>query len=151
VVDASGGSLPQADVKVRNVDTGFTQTTATDAAGAFLFSRLPVGNYELRVEKAGFTTYVQSGITLTVNQVANQTVTLQVGQVSERISVEANAELVATRTATTGQLIAQRLVVDLPLNGRGAQSLVFLSPGTVNLSGRYCGVDCHGGVYPGEQ
>jgi hypothetical protein len=151
VADASGGVLPDAQVTVRNTDTGFVQSATTDAAGAFLFSRLPVGNYELRVEKAGFTAYVQSGITLAVNQVANQTVTMQVGQVSEKVSVEANAELVATRTATTGQLVNQRLVVDLPLNGRGAQSLVFIAPGTVNLSGRYCGVDCHGGVYPGEQ
>jgi hypothetical protein len=76
---------------------------------------------------------------------------MQVGQVSEKVTVEANAELVTTRTATAGQLVTQRQVVDLPLNGRGAQTLVFISPGTVNLSGRYCGVDCHGGVYPGEQ
>ena len=76
---------------------------------------------------------------------------MQVGQVSEKVTVEANAELVTTRSATGGQLVNQRLVVDLPLNGRGAQSLVFIAPGTVNLTGRYCGVDCHGGVYPGEQ
>ena len=70
---------------------------------------------------------------------------------TEKVTVEANAELVTTRSATGGQLVNQRLVVDLPLNGRGAQSLVFIAPGTVNLTGRYCGVDCHGGVYPGEQ
>ncbi len=151
VLDSSGASLPGAQVTVRNVDTSLTQTVNTDSAGAFLFSRLPVGTYQLTVEKAGFTTYVQSGIQLTVNQTANQTVTMQVGQVTEKVTVEANAELVTTRSATGGQLVNQRLVVDLPLNGRGAQSLVFIAPGTVNLTGRYCGVDCHGGVYPGEQ
>src|SRR3954454_7567730 len=151
VTDTSGGALADARVTARNTETGFTQTTNTDASGAFLFSRLPVGSYELRVEKTGFTEYVQSGITLTVNQAANQMITMQVGQVSEKVTVEANAELVSTRTATTGQLVSERQVVDLPLNGRGAQSLVFIAPGTVNLSGRYCGVDCHGGVYPGEQ
>jgi hypothetical protein len=151
VLDSSGASLPGAQVTVRNVDTSLTQTVTTDAAGAFLFSRLPVGTYQLTVEKAGFTTYVQSGMELTVNQTANQTVTMQVGQVTEKVTVEANAELVTTRSATGGQLVNQRLVVDLPLNGRGAQSLVFIAPGTVNLTGRYCGVDCHGGVYPGEQ
>ena len=67
VVDASGGTLPDAQVTARNTDTGFSQKTTTDAAGAFLFSRLPVGNYELRVEKPGFTSYVQSGITLTAS------------------------------------------------------------------------------------
>jgi hypothetical protein len=151
VLDASGGSLPEAKVTVRNVDTGFTQTASTDTAGAFLFSRLPVGTYQLTVEKQGFTTYVQSGIRLTVNEVANQTVTMQVGQLSEKVTVEANAELVTTRSATGGQLVNEHLIVDMPLNGRGAQSLVFIAPGTVNLTGRYCGVDCHGGVYPGEQ
>jgi hypothetical protein len=151
VLDSSGASLPGAQVTVRNVDTSLTQTVTTDAAGAFLFSRLPVGTYQLTVEKAGFTTYVQSGMELTVNQTANQTVTMQVGQVTEKVTVEANAELVTTRSATGGQLVNQRLVVDLPLNGRGAQSLVFIAPGTVNLTGRYCGVDCHGGVYQGEQ
>jgi len=151
VADPSGAFLPGSQVTVRNVDTGFTQTISTDPSGSFLFSRLPVGTYELTVEKAGFTTYVQSGIQLTVNQTATQTVTLQVGQVTEQVTVEANAELVTTRSATVGQLVNQRLVVDLPLNGRGAQSLVFIAPGTVNLTSRYCGVDCHGGVYPGEQ
>ena len=54
------------------MDTGLTQTVNTDSAGSFLFSRLPVGTYQLTGEKAGFTTYVQSGIQLTVNQTANQ-------------------------------------------------------------------------------
>jgi hypothetical protein len=151
VMDRTGAAVPEAKVTIRNVDTGFVQTTSSDATGTYLFSRLPIGNYELRVEKEGFSAYLQAGITLTVNQAANQPVTLQVGQVTERVTVEANAELVTTRTATAGQLIDQRRVVDLPLNGRGAQSLVFLSAGSIDLSGRYCGVDCHGGVYPGEQ
>ncbi len=151
VLDGSGGAIPGAGVTMRNVDTGFTQTSNTDATGAFLFSRLPVGNYELRVEHPGFTTYVQTGITLTVNQVANQSVTLQVGQVSERVTVEAAAELVVTRTGTLSQLIDQKRVVELPLNGRMAQSLVFLSAGTVDLGRNGCRICGHGGVYPGEQ
>ena len=151
VVDNTGGAIPEAKVTVRNAATGFTLTTVADATGAFLFSRLSVGTYELKVEKEGFTTYVQSGITLTVNQVANQTVSLQIGQISERITVEANADVVVTRTATGGQLIDQKRVVDLPLNGRGAQTLIFLAAGTIDLTSRYCGVGCQGGVYPGEQ
>src|SRR5713226_5107049 len=83
VRDATGSTVPDARVTVRNVETGFTQSVSTDATGAFLFPRLPVGNYELRVEKAGFTTYVQAGIGLTVDRAATQSVVLQVGQVSE--------------------------------------------------------------------
>ncbi len=150
-LDSSGATLPQVQVRVRNVDTGFTQDITTDATGAFLFPRLPVGTYELRLEKSGFSTYLQSGIRLTVNQVANQTVTMQLGQVSEQVTVQGDTELVVTKTAANGQLIGQKSVVELPLNGRGAQTLVFLAAGTVNLTSRYCGENCHGGVYPGEQ
>src|SRR5437764_10301671 len=124
LLDASGASLPDAQITVRNVDTGFSLTIKSDADGSFLFSRLPVGTYQMTVEKPGFTTYVQSGIQLSVNQNANLTVTMQVGQLLDKVTVEANAELVETRSATGGQLVNERLVVDLPLNGRGAQSLV---------------------------
>ena len=151
VLDPTGGIVPGATVTVRNVNTGLTQTLSTDTAGACLFSRLPVGEYELKVERQGFATYTQSGITLTVNQAATQTVTMKVGDVSQSVQVQADAELVATRDAVTGQLIDTKRVVELPLNGRMAQTLIFLAAGTVDLSDRYCGEDCHGGVYPGEQ
>ena len=150
VQDSTGAVVPEAQVVVRNVDTGLEQSAATEPTGAYLFSRLPIGTYELRVEKEGFNAYVQAGITLTVNQAATQDVTLQVGQIAEQVTVEAQAELITTRTATAGQLIDQRRVVDLPLNGRSAQSLLYLSAGTLDLTDRYCNVNCHGGVYPTE-
>lgn len=150
VVDPTGAVVPEANVTVRNTETGLTVTTASQANGAYLFSRLPVGTYELTVEKPGFRTYVQAGITLTVNQVATQNVTMAVGEVTERVTVEAEAPLITTRTATAGQLIDQRRIVDLPLNGRSAQTLLYLSAGTLNLTDRYCNVNCHGGVYPTE-
>ena len=148
VTDATGAVVPGAQVTVRNVNTGLELNTSTGPTGAYLFSRLPVGSYELTVENEGFQTYVQAGIGLTVNQVATQDVTLQLGQVTEQVTVESQAELITTRTATVGQLIDQRRVVDLPLNGRSAQSLLYLSIGTVDLTDRYCNVNCHGGVYP---
>ncbi|MGH9630511.1 MAG: TonB-dependent receptor domain-containing protein [Bryobacteraceae bacterium] len=148
VSDPSGGVVAGARVVVRNVDTGLSLNSSTDSSGAYLFSRLPVGSYELTVENPGFTSYVQSGINLTVNQVATQDVVLQLGQVTGKVTVQAEAELITTRTATAGQLIDTRRVVDLPLNGRSAQSLLYLAAGTVELTDRYCNVDCHGGVYP---
>ncbi len=151
VIDPSGAALPNTTVTVRNVDTGFTQTVVTDATGAFLFSRLPVGNYTLQAEHTGFSSYQQTGLRLTVNQAASQSVTMQVGQIAERITVEANADLVTTRTGTLGQLIDEKRVVELPLNGRLAQSLLFLSAGTVDLGRNGCRICGHGGVYPGEQ
>src|SRR5690349_5943498 len=76
VSDQSGAVVPAARVTVTNVDTGFKQTAETDATGAFLFARLPVGPYELRVDKEGFPTYVQTGISLAVNQDATIRVTM---------------------------------------------------------------------------
>src|SRR5215471_18322998 len=93
VSDESGALVPAARVTVRNVDTGFKQTTSSDASGAFLFSRLPVGRYELQVEKEGFSSYLQAGITLAVNQDASVRVALKLGQLAEHVTVEANAEL----------------------------------------------------------
>ncbi len=153
VVDPSGASVPDAKITVQNADTGFTQSVATGIDGAFLFSRLPVGSYRLTVEKAGFSTYVQEGIALNVNQAANQPVTLKVGKTAEAVTVSASAELVTTREAMVGQLIDQRRVLDMPLNGRREESLVFLAAGTVNVTSHasYCDVNCEGGVHPGEQ
>jgi hypothetical protein len=153
VVDPSGASIPDAKISVENKDTALTETTSSGNTGAFLFSRLPVGNYKLTVEKQGFTTYVQEGITLAVNQAAGLTVPMQVGRSTEQVTVTANADLVTTREATVNQLIDQKHILDLPLDGRRAQSLVYLAPGTVNVTsfGTYCDVNCEGGVHPGEQ
>ena len=78
VLDNSGAAVPNAKVTISNVGTGFSQTVSSDGSGLFLLSRLPVGTYQLRVDKEGFSSYVQSGIELTVNQVANQTVTMDI-------------------------------------------------------------------------
>jgi hypothetical protein len=149
--DTSGSTVPEAKVTVRNVETGFTQTVSSDTAGAFLFSRLPIGNYELRVEKTGFTAYVQSGIHLTVDLAATQNVTLQVGAVTEAVTVQGEAELIQTRTATAGALVDGKRIVEMPLNGRRPERLVYMAPGTIDLGRNSCQICGHGGVYPGEE
>lgn len=151
ISDSSGASVPEARVTVRNVGTGFTQNATSAATGAFLFSRLPVGAYELRVEKQGFGTFTQSGIRLSVDQMATQNVTLNVGQVSEQVNVEASVELIATRTATGGQVVEQRQIRELPLQGRRPERLVYLAAGTVDLGRNACRICGHGGVYPGQE
>jgi carboxypeptidase family protein/TonB-dependent receptor-like protein len=151
VSDSSGASIPEARIMVRNLDTGFTQRTESGDTGAFLFSRLPLGNYEMSVEKPGFTAYSQSGIKLTVDQMATQNVTLSVGQVSEQVTVQAESELIATRTATGGQLVDQKQIRELPLQGRRPERLIYLAAGTVDLGRNACRICGHGGVYPGQE
>ena len=151
VRDVTGSMIPEANVTVRNLETAFTQSVTSDATGAFLFSRLPIGEYELRVEKQGFSTYVQGGIRLTVDRAASQTVTLQVGQVTEQVTVTGEVELVTTRTATAGQLVDRSQILALPLNGRRPERLIYLAAGTVDLGRNSCRICGHGGVYPGEE
>ncbi|MGH9403072.1 MAG: TonB-dependent receptor domain-containing protein, partial [Terriglobia bacterium] len=151
VTDTSGAVVPGAKVTVENTGTGYRRIAATGPAGAYLFPNLPVGAYTLAVRKAGFSTYVQRGITLTVNQAATQMIKLQVGQVAQQVVVQSNTPLVTTQSATLGQLVNQRSIVDLPLNGRDVQQLVFLAAGTTDVTGHYCGVGCEGGIIPGEQ
>ncbi|MGH9338462.1 MAG: carboxypeptidase regulatory-like domain-containing protein, partial [Acidobacteriota bacterium] len=151
VADETGAVIPGAEVTATNIDTGLTETKVTDDRGAYLFPRLPTGNYKLIVGLPGFRTYVQSGIRLAVNRVATQNITLQVGEITEQVTVQAGAELLETRTATAGQLVEERSIRDLPLEGRRPERLIYLAAGTVDLGRDRCRICGHGGVYPGEE
>jgi hypothetical protein len=151
VTDSSGAGVPDAKITAANANTGFNESTTTDSRGSFLFPRLPVGPYQVRVEKPGFATYAQSGITLTVDQPANLTVALQVGQVSNQVTVTGEAELVDTRTGTGSQVVNEVPIVELPLNGRRPERLLYLAPGTVDAGRNSCKICGQGGVYPGEE
>jgi hypothetical protein len=151
IKDATGSVVPDARITVTNINTGLTRTDNAAGDGAFLFPVLPVGTYKVTVEKTGFSTYVQEGITLAVGQAVTQNVTLQIGSTTQQVTVQENAAMVSTQTATVSQVVGQRQIVDLPLNGRAAQSLVFLAPGSYDSTSRYCGYNCQGGVYPSSQ
>ena len=147
VTDPSGRSVPAVNVTIQSEDTGLTRTVVTGEDGVYRFPALPVGTWRLRAEKPGFSTYVQAGIELTTNQAATQDIKLQIGAVSAEVQVTANAAMLNTETATLSQLVDQQRVVDLPLNGRTPQSLVFITPGAINV-----GITgSQGGVYPTEQ
>jgi len=148
VTDKTGSAVANATVTALQVTTGYTRTERTGSEGTYLFPSLPVGSYSLTVQGSGFSTYVQNGIVLSVGQTATQNVSLQVGSVTQQVTVRANASLVTTDSPTLGQIIDSKSVVDLPLNGREAQQLVFLTPGTIDETSMYC---CEGGELPGEQ
>ena len=151
VVDSSGAVIAGANVTVRNTDTGLVKRTESGGDGSFLLPVLPVGTYQLTVDRSGFKTYVQNGIVLTINGAATQQVTLELGAVNQQVTVSANATMVDTHTATVAQLIGQREILDLPLDGRQAESLVFLTPGASNTTNLYCLYNCQGGAYPSTQ
>jgi len=151
IADADGKTVPAARVTIENTGTGLERAYTTGEDGAYLFPALPVGTYRLQVEKEGFALYSQDGITLYVNQIATQSVSIRVGEVREQVKVVANTEMLPAETSNIAQLIDGQRVVDLPLNGRQAQSLLFLAPGTINTTLYYCGSSCQGGVYPNAQ
>jgi hypothetical protein len=151
VADKSGLAVAGADVSVREVQTGYKQAVKAGASGEYLFPSLPVGNYELSVDMPGFSSYLQKGIVLGVGQAATSNIQLQVGSVSQQVTVTADASLVTTDSATVGQLITQRSIAAMPLNGRNVQQLVFLIPGATNVSSQNCGANCEGGTFSGEQ
>jgi hypothetical protein len=129
VQDTSGLAIPSADVKAVQTDTGLTRTVQTGTDGGYTLPNLPVGPYQLTVSKAGFASYVQSGIVLQVNTNPVINASLRVGTVSEAVEVVAGAAMVETQSNGVGQVIDQQRVVELPLNGRQATDLIYLSGG----------------------
>src|SRR5438067_2104657 len=127
VRDTSGGAIPGAEVTVTKTDTGATRTVFTGSDGAYTLPNLPVGPYELKVVLQGFNTYIRSGIVLQVGSNPELNVTLAVGAISEQVTVTANASLVETKNTGVGQVIDNQRVMELPLNGRQATELIFLS------------------------
>jgi len=151
VLDPSGLGLAGATVTVKDELTAYTRDTTTTSSGEYLFPSLPVGNYQVTVTMTGFASYIQKGIGLQVGQSVNLPVQMKLGTVAQQVTVTADASMVTTDSATLGQLIDQKQVVELPLNGRYAQQLVFLVPGADNVTANYCAANCEGGVFPSEQ
>jgi hypothetical protein len=126
VRDPSGSAVPEAQVKATQTDTGIVRTTQTGPDGAYVLPNLPIGAYRLEVSKQGFQTTAQQ-FTLQVATSPTVDVTLQIGAATQEVVVEAAAAGVDTTTSGVGQVIDQRRVVDLPLDGRNPTELIYLA------------------------
>jgi hypothetical protein len=135
VRDASGGVISQAKVTVANDRTGFTRQGTTNESGAYTFALLPVGTYSVTAEAAGFQPAKRADINLNVDQVARIDLDLTVGSTKETVTVEASTLAVETETSTVGQVVNERQVTQLPLNGRNFLQLLFLGAGAVTTNG----------------
>ena len=129
VTDASAARVPAATVTITNLDTGIARTLTTDAEGRYRAVGLPLGQYEVKVELAGFQTAARSGIHLTVGAEQVVDLALSVGAVTERIEISAEAPLVETTSAAVSGLVSEQQVRELPLNGRSFEGLAILQPG----------------------
>lgn len=129
VTDQSGAVISGAKVTLTNTGTGIARTTMTATDGGYLFDLVHVGTYKLGVEKAGFTTFVQAGIILEINQNARLDLALKVGEATQTVEVRSNVAQVDTTGAVLGKVEDQRMINDLPLVDRDTLQLGLLQAG----------------------
>jgi hypothetical protein len=128
VTDRSGALIPDADVKVTELNTGISQDSKSNAHGYYLFPGLAVGTYSVSVSKSGFQTAVENGVTLLVGEEHTLDVRLQVGQVTERVVVNAEAEPAERTSPADASVIGTEQIGNLPVNGRDWADLTTLAP-----------------------
>src|SRR6202521_1553653 len=131
VTDGTGAVVPEATVQIQNVGTGFSRSEQTDSAGRYLSANLPLGEYSVTVQQAGFQTQERRGITLSVASEITVNVELAVGNVQEKVEVTAEAAAIETTNATISTLVGADQIRDLPLNGRSVDQLALLTPGVI--------------------
>jgi hypothetical protein len=134
VTDATGAVVGGARVTVTNLSTNLQRVITTNSAGVYDAPALPPGTYSVRVELAGFRSEVRNNIEVQVGQVARLNFTLQVGNVTETVEVQAEAPTLDTETTTVGTVIERRRIEELPLNGRNYLQLASLIPGSTTYA-----------------
>src|ERR1051326_8601975 len=127
VRDQSGALLPGVEVTATQTDTGIARSTVTNETGSYVLPSLALGPYRFEAALPGFRTFVQTGIVLQVNSSPVINPTLEVGQVTEQVEVQANAALVETRNTSVGAVIENQRILELPLEGRRVTDLITLS------------------------
>lgn len=131
VADSTGAVVPGATVSLKNVETGVSRTISTDSAGRYTAPQLGLGKYEVTAEAAGFQKAVRSGIELSVGRQAVVDFSLQLGTVAEQVTVTGEAPLIESTNATVADLVSEKTMREIPLNGRSFTDLTQLQPGVV--------------------
>jgi hypothetical protein len=134
VRDTSNAVIPGATVVATNEGTGVTREGVTDSNGEFVFSALPAGAYSLKIELTGFKTLQNRGMQLGAGQTVRQTFSLEVGTISETVTVAGEAPLVETAASLQTDTLGAQEVTELPVNRRNLTNLMSLTAG-VNVSG----------------
>ena len=134
ITDASGAVLPKTIIRLTNTATGVTREVKADQAGLYSLPALPPGIYSITATHAGFKSEARSNILLQVQQVARVDFSLTVGDLVQTVEVTSAPPLLSSEDATIGQVIENKRIVELPLNGRNYLQLASLSPGVTNTS-----------------
>lgn len=130
VTDSSGAAVPEANVAIKNVDTGATRAVTTSADGSYSAPELQIGNYSVTVTKSGFKSGVVTGVKVEVSSESRVDVTLQPGDLAQTVEVKGEElPLVESTSNTLGGIIESHIAANLPVNGRDYQKLILLAPG----------------------
>ena len=150
VLDPSGAGIPHATVVANNVATNVKHTGISEADGDYRIGQLPPGNYDIIVEATGFSRLVRSGVVLQVNQHVHLDLTMQVGQQTQTVEVTGQPPLLETESSSVATVVGERLVNQLPLNGRNFVQLATLTPGVTGVGTSASGT-IEGGSAAGRQ
>jgi len=132
VSDNSGAAVPSAKVTITSTGTNFSRTDVTGSSGSFSIPDLNAGAYDITVEAPGFKRAVLANVQLYVGQMATQNIMLEVGELTQQVTVSAQPPLLNETTGTVGTVVVSELVTELPLNGRNFLQLNLLSPGAIH-------------------
>lgn len=132
VSDPGGAVLPNARVIASNSGTGLQYSAQTNVAGVYTLPFLPIGRYVVSVEASGFKRLVSRELTLEVNQTARLDLHLELGELSQTVTVESAAPVLQTENVTVGHVVSGNTTTNLPLNGRNFQQLTLLVPGAIS-------------------
>jgi hypothetical protein len=136
ITDPSGAIAAGVEVTAINTETKFTRSSLTDGTGNYTIFALPIGRYDLHTQAPGFRSSEVKGVELTIDQRARVDFQLQVGETRETVLVTGESAVVKTDDSSTSQIITQRAIVDLPLNGRNFMQLTRLTA-SVNTGDGY--------------
>ncbi len=140
VTDTSGAAIDGATVTATNTATNAISTAKTNSSGSYTLAQLPVGSYTVQVEQNGFKTFVATLAEVHVSSITSVDAKLEVGAVTEKVTVQADAIEVQTNSAVVGEIVSGTQVRELPLNGENFVGLTQLSPG-VNAANSFNGRD----------
>src|SRR5437016_802601 len=131
VTDTSGAAVANATVTLTNLDNGLKRNMETDSSGNYTFVNILPGRYKIEGEKTGFKKFVRQPIIVQIESGLRVDISLQVGAQNETVEVSAEAPLLQPETNSLGQVVEQRAVTELPLNGRNPLALIGMVPGVV--------------------
>ncbi len=129
ISDPSGGVVPQAKVTATNVETKISKTAVTNASGTYQIQPLPVGTYTVSVEATGFSKMSSAPTPLEINETMRVDLKLEIGSVSDIVTVDAQGSRIETENVTVGGTVTGVAIAELPLNGRNTMDLLATQPG----------------------